>query len=164
MTMEPTEALPPSPDTPGVIAPPPIVFAVGFGVAMLLNWCHGLPIPFYPVGLDWPGLTLMNASLVLALWAAFYMNRARTHINPMLPTSQLVTGGPYRFSRNPLSVSLLLLYVGCSLRLDTFWPLLLLAPLLVVFHFGVIQREERYLERKFGESYRDYCAKVRRWI
>jgi len=56
------------------------------------------------------------------------------------------------------------LYLGLSLRIDTLWPLLLLVPLLVVFHFGVIQREERYLERKFGDTYRNYRLAVRRWF
>jgi protein-S-isoprenylcysteine O-methyltransferase Ste14 len=92
------------------------------------------------------------------------MRRAQTNINPLRPTTSLVTSGPYRFSRNPLSVSLVVLYLGLSLKIDTLWPLLLLLPLLIVFHFGVIQREERYLERKFGDTYRHYRSAVPRWF
>ena len=151
-------------DTPGVIAPPLVLFPIVFGVAMLLNWIHSLAIPLLPIGTQWPGIALMDISAIIALWATFSMRRARTSINPLLPTTFLVTSGPYRFSRNPLSVSLVVLYLGVSLIVDTLWPLLLLPPLLIVYHFGVIQREERYLERKFGDTYRNYRSAVRRWF
>jgi protein-S-isoprenylcysteine O-methyltransferase Ste14 len=151
-------------DKPGVIAPPPLLFGIFFGVAILFQWIHSLAIPLLPKGMDWPAMVLINLSAIIFLWAAVWMWRARTNINPLLPTTSLVTSGPYRFSRNPLSVSLVVLYIGMSLRLDTLWPLLLFVPLLIVFHYGVIQREERYLERKFGDTYRNYCVAVRRWI
>jgi protein-S-isoprenylcysteine O-methyltransferase Ste14 len=151
-------------DTPGVIAPPPVLFGVVFGAAMLLHWIHSLAIPLLPLGLEWPGNALMWASAIIALWATFFMGKAGTTVNPLRPTTSLVTSGPYRFSRNPLSVSLVVLYLGLSLRIDTLWPILLLLPLLFVFHFGVIQREERYLEKKFGDTYRNYCSAVRRWV
>jgi protein-S-isoprenylcysteine O-methyltransferase Ste14 len=152
------------PDTPGVVAPPPVLFGFVFGIAMLLNWAHAIAIPLIPTGLEWPGNTLLWISGLIALWATFFMGRAKTTVNPLRPTTALVTSGPYRFSRNPLSVSLVVLYIGLAFRINTLWPLLLLVPLLVIFHFGVIQREERYLEGKFGQTYRDYCATVRRWI
>ena len=76
----------------------------------------------------------------------------------------LVSGGPYRFSRNPLSVSLLLLYLGLAFQINSSWPLILFLPLLIVNHYGVVLREERYLEAKFGDTYRNYRAAVRRWI
>lgn len=154
----------PSEKSSGVIAPPPVIFCVAFGAAVLLQRLHSLTIPFAPVRTQWIGTTLMDISGILALWAAFYMWRARTPINPMRPTKALVISGPYRFSRNPLSISLIILYVGLALRLNTLWPLLLLTPLLVVFHYGVILREERYLEAKFGDTYRNYCSAVRRWL
>lgn len=151
-------------DTPDVIAPPLVLFGVVFGAAMLLHSLHSLAIPLFPSGLEWPGNALMWVSALLALWATFFMGRARTNINPLRPTTALVTSGPYRFSRNPMSVALVVLYLGLSVRIDTLWPLLLLLPLLIVFHFGVIQREERYLERKFGDTYRNYRSAVRRWF
>jgi protein-S-isoprenylcysteine O-methyltransferase Ste14 len=153
-----------SPDTAGVLAPPPILFAIWFGLAMLLHWMHPLAIGPHSIRMEWAGTILIDISGLLALWATVYMIRARTRINPLRPTTALVTAGPYRFSRNPMSVSLVILFVGLALRLDTLWPLLLLLPLLVVYHYGVVQREERYLERKFGDPYRNYCAAVRRWI
>jgi protein-S-isoprenylcysteine O-methyltransferase Ste14 len=153
-----------SPDTAGVLAPPPILFAIAFGLAMLLHWIHPLAIALRSLRMEWTGTILINISGLLALWATVYMIRARTRINPLRPTTALVIAGPYRFSRNPMSVSLVILFVGLALRLDTLWPLLLLLPLLIVYHYGVVQREEKYLERKFGDTYRNYRSAVRRWI
>ena len=92
------------------------------------------------------------------------MRRAGTNVNPRDPTTAIVVEGPFRFSRNPLYLSLILAYLGITLLVNALWPLLLLPPLLVVLHWGVIAREERYLEAKFGESYRVYKARVRRWL
>jgi protein-S-isoprenylcysteine O-methyltransferase Ste14 len=92
------------------------------------------------------------------------MSRAGTNIDPRQPAVVLVTNGPFRFSRNPLYVALTGLYVGVALLIDGLWTLLLLVPLLVVTQQGIVRREERYLERKFGEEYRTYKIRVRRWI
>jgi protein-S-isoprenylcysteine O-methyltransferase Ste14 len=148
----------------GVIAPPPFIFFVAFGAAFLLQRLHSLNIPLLPAETEWMGTALINFSGILALWASFYMWKARTPINPMRPTKALVISGPYHFSRNPLSISLIVLYVGLALRLNTLWPLLLMPPLLIIFHYGIIRREERYLEEKFGDAYRNYCSVVRRWV
>ncbi len=156
--------MPVATDNPGLIAPPPLVFAVFFGVAMLLQRFFPLAIPLYPPDMPSPGTVLIWLSGLIFLSSAIFMWRARTHMNPLLPTTALVTAGPYQFSRNPMSVALVVLYIGLALRLDTVWPLLLLPPLMIVFHYGVIQREERYLEGKFGDVYNAYRASVRRWI
>lgn len=92
------------------------------------------------------------------------MKQAGTNINPLQPATSLVTTGPFRFSRNPLYLSLTLLFAGLSLILNSLWGLIALAPVLAILHFGVILREERYLEAKFGESYRQYRTQVRRWL
>jgi protein-S-isoprenylcysteine O-methyltransferase Ste14 len=154
----------PTDKSSGVIAPPPFIFGVAFGAALGLQRLYSLNIPLLHAKAEWTGMALIDFSGLLALWAAFYMWRGRTPINPMRPTRALVVTGPYRFSRNPLSVSLVILYVGMALRLNTLWPLLLTPPLLAIFHYGVIQREERYLEEKFGDEYRNYCSAVRRWF
>ncbi len=75
-----------------------------------------------------------------------------------------MTGGPFRFTRNPLYVALDILFIGLSLEVDMAWGWVMLVPLLVVMHYGVIRREERYLERKFGDAYRAYRARVRRYL
>jgi protein-S-isoprenylcysteine O-methyltransferase Ste14 len=152
------------PDKPGVIAPPPILFGGFFGVAVILDWVHRLAIPLSPRAVFWFCVVLLNLSWPLVLWAAGYMWHAGTHINPLRPATALVTSGPYRFSRNPLSVSLLLLYLGLAFQINSSWPLILFPALLIVNHYGVVLREERYLEAKFGDQYRSYRASVRRWI
>ena len=92
------------------------------------------------------------------------MHGAGTNINPLMPTTSIVTSGPFRFTRNPLYVSLTLLYLGLTLAFNTWWGIVGLIPLLVVMHYGVVLREERYLEQKFGEMYRQYRSKVRRYL
>jgi protein-S-isoprenylcysteine O-methyltransferase Ste14 len=151
-------------DVAGVIAPPPVLFAGVFLIGFAMQRMH--PLGFGP---DrqlhlWLKLIFLNGSGALALWASGFMVHARTHINPLRPSTALVTGGPYRFSRNPLSVSLVMLYIGMALQINTVWPIILMPALLWVNHFGIILREERYLESKFGDEYRNYRATVRRWL
>jgi protein-S-isoprenylcysteine O-methyltransferase Ste14 len=90
--------------------------------------------------------------------------RAGTNHGTHKPATALVTGGLNRFSRNPIYISLSLIYAGIALLANSAWALVLLVPLLIVMHYGVIVREERYLEMKFGEDYRRYKAAVRRWL
>jgi len=92
------------------------------------------------------------------------MLAAGTNIDPSLPTTALVTSGPFRFSRNPLYLALMLVYFGLSMIVNTGWGAPVLIPLLTIMHWGVILREERYLEKKLGESYRQYRSKVRRYL
>jgi len=77
---------------------------------------------------------------------------------------RIVTAGPFRFSRNPLYVAITLLYLGLTLAVKTWWGVVVLVPVLTTMHRGVVLREERYLEQKFGESYRQYRSKVRRYL
>ena len=92
------------------------------------------------------------------------LRRARTSLDFRRPTIALVTTGPFRFSRNPSYLSLSLLYIGIGIAMDSIWVLAMIIPVVVVTHVTVIVREERYLERVFGEDYRRYKASVRRWL
>ena len=92
------------------------------------------------------------------------MQAAGTNIDPMLPARAIVTSGPFRYSRNPLYLALTLLYLGLTLALNTWWGLVMLVPLFIVMDRGVVLREERYLEQKFGEIYRQYRSDVRRYL
>ena len=85
-------------------------------------------------------------------------------MDPTLPTTSIVTSGPYQYSRNPLYLGLTLFFVGLTLTMNTWWGILALIPLVVVMHNAVIVREEQYLEEKFGEIYRQYRSKVRRYL
>ena len=92
------------------------------------------------------------------------METAGTDVNPSLPATTLVIDGPFRFSRNPMYVARTILYLGLGLLMNALCVLAALVPLLLVMQYGVITREERYLEAKFGDAYRQYRSTVRRWL
>ena len=152
-----------APDKANVIAPPPLIYGTAFIIGLLIHWAF--PIPALPEQLaDWIGVVLALASIPIAITAFRTMSRAQTSFDPRKPTTAIVMERPFRYSRNPMYVSLTLLYLGVALLINALWLLLLVVPLLVVIQRGVIAREEAYLERKFGEEYLRYKAQVRRWI
>jgi protein-S-isoprenylcysteine O-methyltransferase Ste14 len=152
-----------STDSPDVVAWPPLVFLGALAPALLLHWL--MPVQLLPPTLSRVlGAALCAGSGVVALWGETTMHRAGTNVRPDRPATVLVTGGPFRYSRNPLYLSLTALYLGITLLFDALWPLVTLLPMLAVMHWGIILREERYLEAKFGDEYRAYKARVRRWI
>jgi protein-S-isoprenylcysteine O-methyltransferase Ste14 len=153
-------------DNPGLIAPPPLIYVGSLLVGLLLNLL--LPVKLLPkrrrgTGLIF-GATSIGLGVMLARSAFQQMRRAKTNINPTQPTMAIVTEGPYRLTRNPIYVALTLLYAGISLLFNSFWSMLLLPFVLVLMNLGVIDREERYLEGKFGELYLNYKRSVRRWL
>ena len=92
------------------------------------------------------------------------MRRAGTNIYPEKPATALVEAGPFRFTRNPLYVALTILFAALSVEMNMAWGFVILVPLLVVMHYGVIRREEAYLDGKFGDAYRGYRSRVRRYL
>jgi protein-S-isoprenylcysteine O-methyltransferase Ste14 len=150
-------------DVPDVLVFPPLLFGVTLALGLLLHLIY--PVNLLPVLLARVvGTLILIASVWLALSAEAAMKRAGTNVRPDRPTLALVTDGPFRFTRNPLYLAAIGIYVGIALLVDTLWPLVLLIPLLVVLAKGVIGREERYLEAKFGETYRNYKSRVQRWL
>jgi len=152
-----------SEDHPGVIALPPLLYGGAFIVALVLQWRW--PWPIFPgrVALI-PGIIVLALGVGLAIWGRRTMEAAGTNVNPQLPTTAIVTSGPFQFTRNPLYVALTLFYLGLTLAFDTWWGVIVLVPLLIVMHLGVVLREERYLDAKFGDDYRTYCSRVRRYL
>jgi len=150
-------------DHPGVIALPPLLYAAALGVVLVLRWLWPWPMASYPAVL-WPGIGLVVFGAAIAVWGRRTLEGAGTNVNPSLPTTAIVTTGPFRYSRNPLYVALALFFLGLALALNTWWGPVVLVPLLIVMHQGVIAREERYLERKFGEDYLRYKSRVRRYL
>ena len=150
-------------DNPGVIAFPPALFAGTLAIGLLLHL--GFPVNFLPrVIAIASGVVVLVGAALMAISAFRAMRRAQTAVNPSLPTTAIVSDGAFGFSRNPIYLSLTLLYVGVALLFNALWALLLLLPLIVVVQTGVIEREEHYLERKFGDEYIRYKASVRRWV
>ncbi len=92
------------------------------------------------------------------------MIRAGTSPDPGEPTKKIVVDGPFRLSRNPIYLSFTIIYAGITILTDASWPILLLPAAILVVQRGVIDREERYLEEKFGQEYMQYKARVRRWL
>jgi protein-S-isoprenylcysteine O-methyltransferase Ste14 len=152
-----------SPDTAQVLVLPPLVYGGAFVMGLLLHLVF--PLHILPTTLARGiGVVCVLVSLPLALATLRVLSRAHTPVDPMKPTTALVTEGPFRYSRNPIYVALTLLYVGVALLINALWILLLVVPAVLVFRYGVIAREEAYLTRKFGDAYRQYTAQVRRWL
>lgn len=152
-----------SPDKPGVVILPPLLYAVALAAGLLLHLLVPRQ-PFTPWVARPLGAILLVASGALGRWGERTMRRAGTNVSTRAPSLTIVSDGPFRFTRNPLYVSLTGLYLGVTLLVDALWPLLLLVPVVLVTQYGIIRREERYLEAKFGETYRAYKARVRRWL
>lgn len=150
-------------DSPGVIALPPLIYLAGLIAGLLLHWLK--PLHFLPQWWTGPvGLSALVLAAVMALTAKRALKLAQTNVDPRQPTTCIVTTGPYRLTRNPLYLSLVLIVLGVACAVNALWIVITLIPVLMTVHFGVIKREETYLTRKFGSVYRDYQKRVRRWI
>lgn len=107
---------------------------------------------------------LIGAAISLGFQALREFRRADTNVEVYKSATALITTGPYRFTRNPLYICLSLAYLGAALMADSLWVLVLLIPVLLTTHYGVVLREEQYLMKKFGAAYRQYQKAVRRWL
>jgi protein-S-isoprenylcysteine O-methyltransferase Ste14 len=160
------EGVTPPRDSPGVVVLPPLLFGGALAAGLVLHWLAPLPLSDQSGGMAArvAGVLLVIVATLLGRWGEVTMRRAGTNVRPDRPTLALVTGGPFRYSRNPLYVALTMLYVGVALLFGALWPLVLLVPVLGVLRWGIVAREERYLAAKFGDAYRAYVARVRRWV
>ena len=150
-------------DKAGVFAPPPLIYLSGLGLGFLLDAL--LPSASLPSALSLPlGIALVAAGLALLRGFMVAFRRAHTAVEPWKPTTAIVTTGPYRLTRNPGYLGMALVFCGIAVLAEALWAFAPLVPTLVVIDRFVIAREERYLERKFGEEYTAYKARVRRWL
>jgi protein-S-isoprenylcysteine O-methyltransferase Ste14 len=152
-------------DNPGVIAPPPLIYAAALGIGLAVD----LLLLRVHTGISAPlryGMAILLLAIAIALAASALggFRRAGTRAEPWQPTTAVVTSGVYAFTRNPMYLAMALLYLAAAIAVDSVFALILLVPLLVTVHYGVVAREERYLEAKFGDEYRRYKETVRRWI
>lgn len=150
-------------DHPDIIAPPPALFLASLGVGFGLD--HVLPLPAAPlILLRYPGAALILAALVLVLSASRGMRKAGNQVNPYQAASALVVDGIFRFSRNPMYLSLCLLQSGIGLLTGGLYHLPAALAFSCLLTRWVIVPEERYLKGKFGSAYTDYCQRTRRWF
>ena len=150
-------------DNPGVLVFPPFLFLGCFVAGMIAYLVR--PSRFaLPLGLRGLGGLVTIAAIVFSLWAQRIMRAAGTNIRPDMPATAIVSDGPFAFSRNPLYLSVLAMFAGLGVALASKTFLAVLVPLFLVLHYGVVLREERYLESKFGDTYLVYKTRVRRWI
>ena len=147
---------------PDIIAAPPLLYLGPLLAGFLLDFL--LPLPRLPAALRIIGLPFLAAGVALAVWFLLAMGRACTPVDPRQAPTALVQKGPFRYTRNPGYVGFALTYLGVSLLAGGRWPLILLPGILVLVDSGVIRREERYLEERFGSDYTEYRRRVRRWI
>jgi len=157
-----TTAATTSTDNPGVLVWPPLFYLSALVLMVILRALA--PLPIFAVAAAWPALLLVVAGVALLATGRRTMTAAGTNVNPTRPATTIVSSGPFRFTRNPLYVGVTLIFTGLTLAFNTWWGFILLVPVLVTMHFGVVLREERYLERKFGEPYRQYRSRVRRYF
>jgi len=153
-------------ETAGAIVRPPFLFLACLILGIVLD--RVLPLPFslpetalirWPVG---SGLILLGVVILAASFRNF--SRAGTPVPGNRPVRRLVTSGMHGLSRNPIHLGMFLVYAGIGLAARSPWILVLLLPIAIIMHYGVVAREEAYIERRFGEAYREYKARVRRWL
>ena len=148
---------------PGLKFPPPLLALAVIALAWLLEQVFALPIAFGD--LPWRvGVAVVALALLLALLALAQFFIARTHVEPWHPTTTIISHGLFRFSRNPIYLAFCIATLGAALMLNSWWVIAGTLPLIYLLQQLVIRREETYLEAKFGEHYREYKRRVRRWL
>jgi len=153
-----------SADNANVAMFPPLLLLIFFVVGGFLEWIVPLPIVDTGVGGDIIGIILVILSALIIIWALGIFRRAGEDKDVRKPTYKIVSTGPFAHTRNPMYLSFLLLYLGVAFIFNIEWFAVLFPILIAALHYGVIKREESYLERKFGDEYRVYLSRVRRWL
>jgi protein-S-isoprenylcysteine O-methyltransferase Ste14 len=155
--------LPPEEDRPGVPIPPPLLFVLPIVASLAIEWLF--PTSFVQGALRWIlGALIFVAGIALSGGGFITQRRAGTDPIPYKPSTRIVSHGVYRFTRNPMYLGFALCTLGLAILVDSAWMLLAVPVGLILIDRIVIRREERYLERKFGEEYLSYKRRARRWI
>ncbi len=153
-------------DNAEIIAKPPVIYGAPFLIGILLNKFFSLKI--FSEGAS-ASLLILSWILVvfgffLAGWIILIFLKKGEDIRPDKPTNIIITNGPFRFSRNPVYLSLNIVYIGLSLILNNLWLIIFWPLAFLILRYGVISKEEQYLERKFGKKYLVYKKRTRRWF
>lgn len=150
-------------DHAGIRFPPPFIYLTAILIGVALEWLWpftiSTPAPFRIVS-----GALFVCATAIAVSGFRELRRHETTFRPDAPSATIVSSGPYRFTRNPLYLSLATLHLAIALAIPSLWAAVMLLPAVFVIRTQVIAREEAYLERAFGESYLAYKRTVRRWL
>ena len=153
-------------DSPGVYVPPPLVYIACFLLSFLLQGYFTIRSAFFfhSVAANIIGLLIIISGLIFAVPALRQFYKTKNTIVLIKPANSLQTTGIYSFTRNPMYLSLMLIYLGMAFIFGNWWTLILVPLLIILVSYRIILPEERYLGRAFGEEYEIYKRKVRRWI
>lgn len=155
-----------SDDHPDVIVFPPLIFLAALTIACVLQWL--MPLGFTAaINQAWRlgiGAAVIITGAPIMISGRLALMRRGTNVSPLQPTTAIATQGIFQWTRNPLYVGGTLLMIGVALLFALDWLLLLTVPSFSVLHFGVVRREERYLDQKFGDVYRRYKSSAPRYI
>ncbi|MEM9050068.1 MAG: isoprenylcysteine carboxylmethyltransferase family protein [Pseudomonadota bacterium] len=152
-------------DAPDIVVFPPLAALGASALALLLEWLVPLGLLPAPGGVILPlGLALIALAVGLVIWGSVTFRAAGTNVNPRQPSLKLVETGPFRFTRNPMYLGMVIFLIGLALAASLDWALPLTPLLWALLHFGVVLREEAYLTAKFGAPYSAFLSRTRRWI
>jgi protein-S-isoprenylcysteine O-methyltransferase Ste14 len=153
-------------DNAGVIAPPPLLALAALVLGLLLDWIAPAYVLYLLLSLTARiviGAVLIAGGAALVIAGERNFRRAGTEVKPWRPSTALVSDGIYAHMRNPMYAGATLFLAGLAVMLASDWTLVMTVVFVVVIHFGVVSREERYLEAKFGDAYRNYKTRVPRY-
>ena len=152
-------------DHPGVYVPPPLVYVATFFISIFCQRTYPLDHRWFAApGIQIGGGTLITTGILLLITSFWRFLISKNTLIPIKPAQSLQTSGIYAFSRNPMYLGLLCLYVGIAIFKGNMWTIILAPVVILIIQAYVIKKEEQYLMRAFGEQYMTYAKKVRRWI
>src|SRR5262249_51165296 len=141
---------------------PPLAWAVAVVVGLALDWVAPVPLASAAAPTGWLGAAVFVVALALFGWAIATITGAGSSGPTNRPTTTIVAAGPYRFTRNPIYLAMMLGLIAVAIVANSPWPLATLVPFAAIIRYGVVAREEAYLARKFGDAYRACRGRVRR--
>src|SRR5664279_575400 len=148
---------------PGVIALPPLILGAAIALGLILNFFW--PAKFLARSVAVPlGLLIVAGAITIGILAVREMRSANTPLDVRKAPTRIVTSGVFQRTRNPIYLGMVLLCIGIAFLADSLWLMMIVPLLAVVLQRGVIEPEEFYLEKNFGEDYLRYKMQVRRWI
>jgi protein-S-isoprenylcysteine O-methyltransferase Ste14 len=156
--------MPQDTDTSNAVVRPPVALILALAAGLAADRLY--PLRFVPASV--PGASvggiIFAIAFALAVWAIVTIRKAGTQVETYKPTTAIVASGPYRLTRNPIYLGMVLGLIGLAIAFDSLWILAALVLFYLVIRYGVIGREEAYLERTFGDVYLGYKSRVRRWL